>query len=185
MIQYINYETLVNKYGESLSNEEKNLARRVFNDLLSQGYDFEWLFYAIKNLNGRSIISVPKLMFFQGFKNEVDLLMSQGRELIYKEMIGQAHAYWYYNIVWCLDNNEDEFEERYQREKISFELGYYANILSFHYKGILSEDDWEFVTDYYNRDDEYQDEHKQRVIDMFFDNYIDKYLEDMLWLQTN
>lgn len=185
MTRYINYEASVNKYGESLSSEEKALARRVFNDLLAQGYDFEWLFYAIKNLKGRSILKVPHLMFYQGFKNEVEWLKAQGRKLIEQEMIAQPHAYWYHNIVWCLEKDEDEFEERYQREKDSFELGFYANILSFYYQGIISDDDWEFITDYYNRDDEYQDEHKERVINMFFDNFIDKHLEDVLWLETN
>ena len=64
----IDFEAEVNKYGESLSTDEKDNARAAFNELLAQGRTFEWLYYAIKQLNGRSIQKYPKLLFYKGFQ---------------------------------------------------------------------------------------------------------------------
>ena len=63
----IDYEKEIAQYGSSLSDAEKDLARRVFNELLSCGFSFEWLYYAIKRLDGRSILECPKLMFYKPF----------------------------------------------------------------------------------------------------------------------
>jgi hypothetical protein len=43
----IDYEKEITKYGSSLSPQEKERAREVFDDLLAQGYDFDWLYYAV------------------------------------------------------------------------------------------------------------------------------------------
>ena len=43
----IDYEKEIARYGSSLSPQEKEKARAVFNDLLSNGRSFEWLYYAI------------------------------------------------------------------------------------------------------------------------------------------
>jgi hypothetical protein len=63
----IDFEKEVNKYGEALSARGKDTARRVFNELLAQGRSFEWLYYAIKRLNGRNIVNYPKLLFYKEF----------------------------------------------------------------------------------------------------------------------
>jgi hypothetical protein len=43
----IDYEKEITKYGASLSEKEKEKAREVFDDLLAQGYGFDWLYYAV------------------------------------------------------------------------------------------------------------------------------------------
>ena len=43
----IDFEKEIARYGSSLSPREKELARKVFNDLLANGRSFEWLYYAI------------------------------------------------------------------------------------------------------------------------------------------
>ena len=63
----IDFEHEVNKYGQSLSPRAKDKARAVFNELLGQGRSYEWLYYAIKRLNGRSILDYPRLLFFREF----------------------------------------------------------------------------------------------------------------------
>lgn len=63
----IDFEKEVTKYGQSLNDAEKVTAREVFNELLAQGHSFEWLFYAIQRLRGRSILDCPKLLFFKDF----------------------------------------------------------------------------------------------------------------------
>ena len=63
----IDFEKEVNKYGASLSEHEKVKARAVFNELLGQGRSYEWLYYAIKRLGGRSILDYPRLLFFREF----------------------------------------------------------------------------------------------------------------------
>ena len=76
----IDYEKEITKYGSSLSPQEKEKARAVFNDLLDCGRSFEWLYYAIQHFNGRSILEYPRLMFYRPFQQEVDLLVEQARE---------------------------------------------------------------------------------------------------------
>ena len=63
----IDYEKEIARYGSSLSDAEKDVARRAFNDLLSRGFTFEWLYYAIKRLDGRSILEHPYLLFYKPF----------------------------------------------------------------------------------------------------------------------
>ena len=76
----IDFEYEVNKYGQSLSPRAKDKARSVFNELLEQGRSYEWLYYAIKRLNGRSILDCPKLLYFQEFQEEVLDTMIAARE---------------------------------------------------------------------------------------------------------
>ena len=42
----IDFEKEIAKYGSSLSEMEKDAARRAFNELLDSGFSFEWLYYA-------------------------------------------------------------------------------------------------------------------------------------------
>jgi hypothetical protein len=76
----IDFEKEIAKYGNSLSEMEKDAARRTFNDLLSCGFSFEWLYYAVKRLEGRSILKCPKLMFYRPFQEEVNAMMEAARE---------------------------------------------------------------------------------------------------------
>ena len=76
----IDFEKEVNKYGASLSEREKVKARAVFNELLGQGRSYEWLYYAIKRLNGRSILDYPRLLYFREFQSEVDEDIAEARE---------------------------------------------------------------------------------------------------------
>ena len=76
----IDYEKEIARYGSSLSPQEKEKARAVFNDLLSNGRSFEWLYYAIQHFNGRNILEYPRLMFYRPFQQEVDLLVEQAHE---------------------------------------------------------------------------------------------------------
>ena len=76
----IDFEKEIAQYGSSLSPREKELARKVFNDLLANGRSFEWLYYAIQRLDGRSILEYPKLMFYKPFQNEVQKMIDEARE---------------------------------------------------------------------------------------------------------
>ena len=76
----IDFEKEIAKYGNSLSEMEKDAARRTFNDLLSCGFSFEWLYYAVQRLEGRSILKHPYLMFYRPFQEEVNAMMAAARE---------------------------------------------------------------------------------------------------------
>ena len=76
----IDYEKEITKYGASLSEKEKEKARAVFNELLDKGFSFEWLYYAVQRLEGRSILKCPKLMFYRPFQEEVNAMMEAARE---------------------------------------------------------------------------------------------------------
>lgn len=76
----IDFKKEIAKYGNSLSEMEKEAARRVFNELLDSGFSFEWLYYAVQRLEGRSILKCPKLMFYRPFQEEVNEIMENERE---------------------------------------------------------------------------------------------------------
>ena len=76
----IDFEKEVTKYGTSLPEKEKEKVREVFDELLSCGFEFEWLYYAIQHLNGRSILRYPNLMFYRPFQEEVNEIMENERE---------------------------------------------------------------------------------------------------------
>ena len=76
----IDFEKEIAKYGNSLSEMEKDAARRTFNELLEKGFSFEWLYYAVQRLEGRSILKYPKLMFYRPFQEEVNAMMEAARE---------------------------------------------------------------------------------------------------------
>ena len=76
----IDYQREVTKYGASLSEKEKNVAREAFNDLLAQGFEYDWLYFAIERLNGRSILECPKLMFYKPFQDEVEMMIDEAHE---------------------------------------------------------------------------------------------------------
>ena len=76
----IDFEKEIARYGNSLSEMEKDAARRAFNELLDSGFSFEWLYYAVQRLEGRSILKCPKLMFYRPFQEEVNAMMEAARE---------------------------------------------------------------------------------------------------------
>ena len=76
----IDFEKEVAKYGKSLSKQEQDKAREVFYELLERGRSFEWLYYAIQRLDGRSILTYPKLLFYRPFAEEVDAMIEAARE---------------------------------------------------------------------------------------------------------
>ena len=76
----IHYEKEIAQYGSSLSPREKEKAREVFNELLARGRSFEWLYYAVLRLNGRSVLECPKLMFYKPFQDEVEKMIDEARE---------------------------------------------------------------------------------------------------------
>ena len=84
----IDFEKEIAKYGNSLSEMEKEAARRVFNELLDSGFSLEWLYYAVQHLEGRSILKCPKLMFYKPFQEEVNAMMEAARE---EERTRKAH----------------------------------------------------------------------------------------------
>ena len=76
----VDFEKEIARYGSSLSPREKEKAREVFNELLARGRSFEWLYYAVLRLNGRSILECPKLMFYKPFQDEVERMIDEARE---------------------------------------------------------------------------------------------------------
>ena len=101
----IDFEKEITKYGQSLSERGKAKARTVFNELLAQGRTFEWLYYAIQHLNGRSLIDYPKLLFYKEFQKEVDEIMAEAHE---KE---QAKKEWQARICAGIEEQMKKFEE--------------------------------------------------------------------------
>ena len=76
----IDYVKEVNNYGRSLTPNSKNAAREVFSQLLSCGYDYEWLYFAIQRLGDRDIARHQGLFFYKPFQQEVNERVAAHRE---------------------------------------------------------------------------------------------------------
>ena len=175
----IDFEAEVNKYGESLSTDEKDKARAAFNELLAQGRTFEWLYYAIKQLNGRSIQKYPKLLFYKGFQEEVDALLLKGKDILNDSYYDFPYRHWRTNIVSILNRSEEEFMARYNREKKEFELAYYANCIGEGYMEV-SQEEKDFSNNYFNESFEYKLEHEEEIMALYDKYFVLPYLEEAL-----
>ena len=76
----IDYAKEVNEYGRKLELVAKQVARDVFSQLLAQGYNYEWLYFAIMNLGQRDITRHRGLFFYKPFQQEVDAMVAANRE---------------------------------------------------------------------------------------------------------
>lgn len=76
----IDYVKEVNDYGRKLEPVAKQVARDVFSQLLEEGKDYEWLYYAVMNLGQRDIIRHRGLFFYKPFREEVAAMVAANRE---------------------------------------------------------------------------------------------------------
>ena len=76
----IDYVKEVNDYGRKLEPVAKQVARDVFSQLLENGYDYEWLYFAIMNLGQRDIARHRGLFFYKPFQEEVAAMLAAHRE---------------------------------------------------------------------------------------------------------
>ena len=69
----IDYLEEVIKYGKSLNTEEeKEVARQLFNDLISYGYNAKFIYFCIQKLGNRKLIDNRNLFFYKPFQEEVE-----------------------------------------------------------------------------------------------------------------
>ena len=76
----IDYVKEVNDYGRKLDPVAKQVARDVFSQLLEEGKDYEWLYYAVMNLGQRDIIRHRNLFFYKPFQEEVAAMVAANQE---------------------------------------------------------------------------------------------------------
>ena len=76
----IDYVKEVNDYGRKLDPVAKQVARDVFSQLLEEGKDYEWLYYAVMNLGQRDIARYRNLFFYKPFQEEVAAMVAANRE---------------------------------------------------------------------------------------------------------
>ena len=76
----IDYAKEVNDYGRKLEPVAKQVARDVFSQLLEEGKDYEWLYFAVMNLGQRDIARYRNLFFYKPFREEVAAMVAANRE---------------------------------------------------------------------------------------------------------
>ena len=52
----------------------------MFSRLLEEGYDYEWLYFAVMNLGQRDIARYRNLFFYKPFQEEVAAMVAANRE---------------------------------------------------------------------------------------------------------
>ena len=76
----IDYVKEVNDYGRKLEPVAKQVARDVFSQLLEEGKDYEWLYFAVMNLGQRDIARYRNLFFYKPFQEEVAAMVAANQE---------------------------------------------------------------------------------------------------------
>ena len=107
----LDYEELLMEYGRGLSEADSAIAYHVLAQLYAQGKDYEWLYYAVQHLNGRSFSNCPNLLFFKPYQAEVDELVLEAHE---KEAALKARQ------LAILEGIELQMKQRAEREVVTF-----------------------------------------------------------------
>ena len=76
----IDYVKEVNDYGRKLEPVAKQVARDVFSQLLEEGKDYEWLYFAVMNLGQRDIARYRNLFLYKPFQEEVAAMVAANQE---------------------------------------------------------------------------------------------------------
>ena len=71
----IDFRAEVIEYIKSLTDFEREKFKTTYNNLIDKGRDVKWIYFALEQLGTRSIISAERLFNYDGFCQDVDLLV--------------------------------------------------------------------------------------------------------------
>ena len=99
---HIDFKAEVVEYIESLNDFEKQEFEKVFDELINYGRDLKWIYFALRTLGNRSVISCKRLFYNKSFCAEVHDLafaydLDRDREV--KTLINKDKAEWKYNCI--------------------------------------------------------------------------------------
>lgn len=133
------YLDLINEYGAKLPNNEKVVARELFQKLYDSGRSWEWIYWAIWQLGERKIANNIGLFYYEDYKREVNNIAKYANEYIFynltMEQFMEDYVQWialfekdnpkYKNIIDRLIffdnkywNTEEEFTEEEMEELV-------------------------------------------------------------------
>ena len=112
----IDYKKEIAAYGNSIKSEsEKNVARIAIQKLYKRGFGYDYIYYMIKHLNGKSIADYYNMLFYKEFQKEVIAIMEYEKE---KEREKQNIPFWkkldelYMFLIYGMDSySNEEFDE--------------------------------------------------------------------------
>lgn len=99
---YIDFKAEVIEYIESLNDYERQIFEKVFDELIDKGRDLKWVYFALKTLGNRSVISCKRLFVNGAFCEEINdlsLAYSLDRDNVAKELIKKDKSEWKYNYI--------------------------------------------------------------------------------------
>lgn len=78
----MDYLPLINDYGQNLTDYQKPIAKKLFKQLLNNGWSYEQIFWGLMLLKGRPIDQYKGLFFYQDFIDEINEKVESAREMI-------------------------------------------------------------------------------------------------------
>jgi len=77
---------LINEYGAKLPQNEKKVARELFQKLHNTGRSWEWIYWAIWQLGERKVINNKGLFFYEDYQREVDDIAKYARKYVFYDL---------------------------------------------------------------------------------------------------
>lgn len=67
----IDYISKINAYGKGLNEQDRSIAKNLFETLIKKGWNVEQIYHGIRLLRGRSITRYKGLFYYDDFKREI------------------------------------------------------------------------------------------------------------------
>lgn len=74
------YLDLINEYGMQLPDNQKKIAKELFQNLYDKGKTWEWIYWAIWQLGERKVVNNKGLFFYSDYQREVDDIVRYANE---------------------------------------------------------------------------------------------------------
>lgn len=114
------YLDLINEYGQGLPQQEREVARNLFQDLYNQGRSWEWIYWAVWQLGERKVINNKGLFFYKDYQREVDSITKYAREYHFRNLTLEQYMEDYVQYLAL-------YEENYIEKGLFERLVYFDN----------------------------------------------------------
>lgn len=133
----MDYIPLINKYGASLDEYQRPIARKLFKNLVKNGWTYEQIYWGIRLLKGRPIEQYKGLFYFNDYIEEIQEKVEEAHKMInasYEQKLKELDTLVgfgmdsvpdeYKDDLWLFDDKIYNSDIEYTREEIEEELNH-------------------------------------------------------------
>lgn len=103
------YLDLINEYGMKLPDNQKKIAKELFQDLYDKGKTWEWIYWAIWQLGERKVVNNKGLFFYSDYQREVEDIVRYANEYHFTGLTFEQYMEDY--VQWLVLYEKDYIEK--------------------------------------------------------------------------